>query len=466
MPDQIQHIEKWDSHAGRKILTQLARGEIQAAATFQRLGLKRWEQSWLRRALRRNFSTQRRTAPIPWRIIRSLARELDTQRETLAKRRTSLSPDQRRFHGNKTHLRLLEQALASPQNDNEWNDWRKRHPHIKPDLRGANLERLDLSYLRLDSVLLTAANLTDCNLVGAHLSEADLRKATLFNTNLREARLQDSHLEGAWLHGANLTLGDLRRTHLREALLSSCTLNQARLQGADLRGAYIWGCSYSGIALDGSTRQKGIRLGLSDFDWINSVIEAKPGSAFARPEVSVEIDDLRVADFMSQISEYPERVAGMINAASSKLVLLLGRFRGKQRMVLDDLSSNLSQMGFVPMVFDFTPPENRDVIETVAILAGLSRFVIADLTNPHSVPLETQLVVPTLAVPFIPIIRKGEPAFSMFSALKHKYPWVRPLVKYRTNADLIRRLRRNIVPRAIRLAEQLRKQKHIGQRAG
>src|SRR5262249_10201487 len=128
-------------------------------------------------------------------------------------------------------------------------------------------------------------------------------------------------------------------------------------------------------------------------------------------------------------------------------------------------SSNLSQMGFVPMVFDFTPPENRDVIETVAILAGLSRFVIADLTNPRSTPLETQLVVPTLAVPFIPIIRKGEPAFSLFSGLKHKYPWVRPLVKYTTN-DLIRRLRRSIVPGALRLAEQLRKQKHIGQRAG
>jgi len=67
--------------------------------------------------------------------------------------------------------------------------------------------------------------------------------------------------------------------------------------------------------------------------------------------------------------------------------------------------------------------------------------------------------VPTLAVPFIPIIRKGKPAFSMFSALQQKYPWVRPIVIYKTNVELGRRLKEEIVPGAERLAKQLKKKK-------
>jgi hypothetical protein len=39
-------------------------------------------------------------------------------------------------------------------------------------------------------------------------------------------------------------------------------------------------------------------------------------------------------------------------------------------------------------VFSFDRPETKDFTETVRLLAGLSKFVIADLSSPKSAPYE------------------------------------------------------------------------------
>jgi hypothetical protein len=55
----------------------------------------------------------------------------------------------------------------------------------------------------------------------------------------------------------------------------------------------------------------------------------------------------------------------------------------------------------------------------------MSRFIIADITFPRSVPLEAQIVVPNYMVPMVPIIQKGEEPFSMFADLWRKHgDWV------------------------------------------
>jgi hypothetical protein len=49
---------------------------------------------------------------------------------------------------------------------------------------------------------------------------------------------------------------------------------------------------------------------------------------------------------------------------------------------------------YLPIVFNFDKPETKDFTETVRLLAGLSKFVIADITNPKSSPLELQATIP------------------------------------------------------------------------
>jgi hypothetical protein len=47
-------------------------------------------------------------------------------------------------------------------------------------------------------------------------------------------------------------------------------------------------------------------------------------------------------------------------------------------------------LGYVPIIFDFERPPDQDFTETIKVLAGMSLFIIADITNPKSTPMERQ----------------------------------------------------------------------------
>jgi uncharacterized protein YjbI with pentapeptide repeats len=360
-----------------------------------------------------------------------------------------LSKDQQTFRGSPQHLGLLERSLGAPDGGNEWNAWRRRHPRVRPNLRGANLSALDLVDLHLQGVVLREANLSGSNLSGVDLSGADFRGAGGFNVDMSSAIFRGCRFATAWLHRWNFNEADLTDATFGGAFLTDCSLNRASLAGTRLQGVYLWGCSTWGVTVDEHTIQAGIRV-TADFNWVEFAMKTRREREQVADELfEITIDDLRVADFMSQIRETPERVADMITAASSKLVLLLGRFTGPQRTVLDKvLVPTLTDRGYIPMVFDFHPPDGRDVIESVALLAGLSHFVIADLTDPRSTPLESQVLAPMLAIPFFPIVHKGDRVFSMFSDLQQKYPWVQPAQTYRGKAHLTQLLDEWVIPRA------------------
>ncbi|HSF03367.1 MAG TPA: hypothetical protein VLA62_10160, partial [Solirubrobacterales bacterium] len=77
----------------------------------------------------------------------------------------------------------------------------------------------------------------------------------------------------------------------------------------------------------------------------------------------------------------------------------------------------------MPILFDFEKPPERDLTETVSTLAHLSRFIVADLTEPSSIPKELEAIVPRLAVPVQPLIQGAQTPYSMFRDY-WKYEWV------------------------------------------
>jgi hypothetical protein len=130
-------------------------------------------------------------------------------------------------------------------------------------------------------------------------------------------------------------------------------------------------------------------------------------------------------------------------------VLLLGRFTEGRIQILERLREKLRSLGFVPMVFNFDKPETKDFTETVRLLANLSHFVIVDITNPRSTPLELQATVPDYMVPFVPILEEGQDPFAMFVDLQIKYDWVlEPVIVYPSVDRLIEVLEDKIVRRA------------------
>jgi hypothetical protein len=106
---------------------------------------------------------------------------------------------------------------------------------------------------------------------------------------------------------------------------------------------------------------------------------------------------------------------------------------------------------------NFDKPETKDFTETVRLLAGLSKFVIADITNPKSAPLELQATVSEIMVPFRAIIEEGEEPFSMLQDLwiKHR-DWVLSRSTTRPVDALVASLDEKIIrPAEARFAELL-----------
>jgi len=90
---------------------------------------------------------------------------------------------------------------------------------------------------------------------------------------------------------------------------------------------------------------------------------------------------------------------------------------------------------------NFDKPDTKDFTETVRLLCNLSHFVIVDITNPRSAPLELQATVPDYMVPFVPILQVGEEPFAMFVDLQDRYDRVlKPVMKYLSLDRLIERL--------------------------
>jgi hypothetical protein len=123
---------------------------------------------------------------------------------------------------------------------------------------------------------------------------------------------------------------------------------------------------------------------------------------------------------------------------------------------LDSIRTKIRQLGFLPMMFDFERPTQRDFTETIKNLAGLSRFIIADITNPKSSPLELQAVMPEYMIPFVPIIQEDEKPFAMFQDLKQKYgEWVLDVLKYDCSDNLVKALDSAVVEPALERSQQL-----------
>ena len=136
------------------------------------------------------------------------------------------------------------------------------------------------------------------------------------------------------------------------------------------------------------------------------------------------VDNIKVAQFVYLILNKKE-IRDVMNTLTSKSVLILGRFAIPERKaILDALRNKLCEYNLLPIVFDFDRPTDKDFTETIKTLAGLCYFIIADVTNPQSSPLELQAAVPDYQIPFVPIIQEGENPFAMMKDLHTKYKWV------------------------------------------
>lgn len=97
------------------------------------------------------------------------------------------------------------------------------------DLRGASLEDLTLTGIRLRNADLRGTTLNGASLWGADLAGASLEGASLRGTDLRRAYLAGADLQGADLTYALLVSADLTGVELRGANMSHADLYCAQI---------------------------------------------------------------------------------------------------------------------------------------------------------------------------------------------------------------------------------------------
>jgi uncharacterized protein YjbI with pentapeptide repeats len=389
-----------------------------------------------------------------------------------------------------THEADLQHYALLKQEVDVWNNWRKENPALVPnlsgaDLRGARLRRVNLSgadlrEANLSGADLEGANLREARLIEANLHSADLRGAYLEGAELFKAILYRANLSGAYLNSANLSGADFRGAnllvaHLNEANLSGADFRGAYLEGADLSGAYLSGADFRGADLSKVSLREAT-LVQTDFSkanldgcyiygisaWGVNLEGAIQSNLVITPLIEpprITVDNLEVAQFVYLLL-HNEKIRDVINTIGKKAVLILGQFTERERKrVLDAIRDELRKRGYLPIVFEFERPVQRDFTETVMTLAGMCLFIIADISKPRSVPLELQAIVPDYMIPFVPIIEKGEQPFSMFQDLWQKYDWVLDPRGYSSVTELVDFLDQAVIEPAKRRRDELEAKK-------
>lgn len=161
-----------------------------------------------------------------------------------------------------------DQVKRLKRNIQEWNKWRREHPHAplnlrNADLSGASLDRANLRNADLRNANLSGASLNRANLSGADLSDVDgLRGADLSNAHLRSANLIGANLScavciaadlsNANLHHADLSLANLSRADLRNVNFIDADLSDVRLIDADLSRVHLNGVNLHRAYLNGA----------------------------------------------------------------------------------------------------------------------------------------------------------------------------------------------------------------------
>jgi len=409
---------------------------------------------------------------------------------------------------NDKHLELIKKGVTV------WNEWKSKNYEIidliKADLIGAdligadligadlsganlsmaNLSEADLSMAILSGADLSGANLNGANLSGAYLIGANLIKADLSGANLNGANLSEADLNGANLiktdlSGANLIEANLSKAKLSMAILIGADLIGADLNGADLSGANLNGANLNGADFSGANLSEAFLIGadLSEGNMVRTnfnkanLTECKIYGVSAwdlnlegtiqkdliitkTGDSTITVDNLEVAQFIYLILNN-QKLHGIIDTITSKTVLILGRFTPERKAILDALKEELRNLKYLPILFDFEKPGNRSLTDTVTLLARMSRFIIADISDPKSVPHELYAIVPTLkSVPVQLILDRESRGYPMVVDILEYHQVIEEICLYDNLGELLGILKEKVINPAESRAKELEERRN------
>lgn len=272
------------------------------------------------------------------------------------------------------------------------------------DIHDANLQGICcaaacLSQKSLQRAQLVNADFSHADLAGADLRGADLRGVNFHRTNLQHANLSGANLSASTFQHADLTGANLSAAILRQADFRQAHLTQVNLCNADIREAL-----FNGEDLWGVTEQVVLTPELLAHNIILNEATIQAGVIINQPgEPRVSVDQLEIAQFIYLLSRQ-QKFRALLRTVTTKVVLILGRFTGDRKEVLEAMRTSLRTHGYVPVVFEFEQLGSQDFTEMIATLTRIARFVLADFTDAAVAFEDFPAIVRNVPVPVQPLL--------------------------------------------------------------
>lgn len=316
----------------------------------------------------------------------------------------------------------------------KWNAERKMNPMLRPVMRDVNFVEVfggpdfydlpefsgvDFSNSDMNMSSLRNCTFVDCSFDDAHLTYTDLVDAlfvrcTFRRTCMRVAAIGDAEFKDCIFDECDMSYCSAEETSFesstfRKTKMEHMSMVRTNFADTKLDECYLYGISSWDLNLQNSIQK-------------NLVITPDDVS-------TVTVDNIELAQFLYLMINNV-RLRDVINTITSKVVLILGNFSPDRKVMLDRIREILRTQDVIPVMFDFDKPSTRNLTETVLTLASMSKYVIADLSSPRSLPHELANIARQLpSIRFYPIIVAGEKPYGMFEDYK-PYTWIQPIKEY------------------------------------
>jgi len=315
----------------------------------------------------------------------------------------------------------------------------------RSDFSGSNIQKTDLVSANIRDSLFCSSVLSEVNLIKAHFERSLFRDAKILNSKLTFVKLNDSQIVITEISNCNIEKSmlynsifdkckfencDLSSTLFTSGKIINSELNKTILNRVDFRNTQLTSDIFTDCDL---SKSKIFGVSAWKLSLINTTQEDLRISDDGEPKIT--IDNIEVAQFIYLLLNN-EKLRNVISTITSKVVLILGRFTTDRMRILNLLRDELRQRNYLPVLFDFENSPNRDITETVTTLALLSKFIIADITEPKSIPQELSQIIPHMtSLPVQPIILNGHTEYGMFEHFQ-RYPWVLDVIEYKDDDDI------------------------------
>lgn len=315
-----------------------------------------------------------------------------------------------------------------------WNQWRLTDQGRYVDLSDTDFVRdcpsgeefydlpefqgFDFSGINMNRVSMRNSTFIDCDFSNSHFHFSDLVDSYCLKCNFT----------GAGLNVSKIGSAEFIECNFKEADLSYCSAEETNFTGSVLVGTNLSNMSLVKTDFSNAYIENACAYGISAWD-LNLDGCQQSNIAISESNNSITVPTIELAQFISLLIN-SKNLRQVIETITSKVVLILGRFTPERKAVLDEIKKQLDGHGYLAVLFDFEVPSGRDITETVITLATLSKFIVADLSDPRSIPQELTSIVPHLpSVPVQPILESTDQEYGMFEHFKN-YPWVLPTQTY------------------------------------